>query len=380
MMLLEHDAKELLRARGVPVPSAMLVRRGDNSADITAPVVVKAQVPVGGRGKAGGIALCRTEEEARAALARILAMTIKGHPVRSCGLEAPVVFAHEAYLSFIIDPVAGGVRILMSASGGVHVEDESARANLLSAESAVDARAMTKAAISLAARLPDTIRVAVIDAAPQLADAFIALEGTLLEINPLFIAADGTWTIGDCKLVIDDNSLERNAALSELLTRHGDLYPEMVLKIEQGFDYVELDPNGDIGLVTTGAGLSMQLIDELTARGLNPFNFCDIRTGGFRGEPDRLIDVLQRIAAAPSIRAVLINFFAGSTDLAEIARLLLVSLDRVPQLTAPITARMIGNNYDQARAIIKAAGDPIDVEPDLERAIDLTVANVRGAA
>src|SRR5262245_28404820 len=136
MMLLEHDAKELLRVRGLPIPAATLVRRGDDAGAVAAPVVVKAQVPVGGRGKAGGIALCRTSDEARAALTRTLAMSIKGHPVRSCRLEAPVAFAHEAYLSFIVDPAAGGVRILMSASGGVDVEDEHARANLLSAESA----------------------------------------------------------------------------------------------------------------------------------------------------------------------------------------------------------------------------------------------------
>ena len=100
-----------------------------------------------------------------------------------------------------------------------------------------------------------------------------------------------------------------------------------------------LDPDGDIGLITTGAGLSMQLIDELVARGLSPFNFCDIRTGQFKGDPARLIQVMRWLAAGPNIHAVLINFFAGHTHLGEISRLLLQALDAVPELTAPITAR-----------------------------------------
>lgn len=375
MMLLEHDAKEILRARGLPVPQARLLRGAEAAgAKFATPVVVKAQVPVGGRGKTGGIALCHTEDEARAALARILGMTIKGHAVRACRLETPVAFEAEAYLSFIIDPAAGNVRIMMSASGGIDIESQ--QDALLTASADADVTSLTRAALELSRRLPDRVRAAVAAAAPMLADAFIALEATLLEINPLFITADG-WMIGDAKLVIDDGSLERNPTLTDLLARASDLYPEMALKLAQGFDYVELDAQGDIGLVTTGAGLSMQLIDELTARGLKPFNFCDIRTGGFRGEPDRLIDVLQRISAGPNIRAVLINFFAGSTDLAEISRLLLIALDRVPELKAPIVARMIGNNYDQARANIAAAGDPIRVETDLERAIDLASAHVR---
>ncbi|HVV32072.1 MAG TPA: ATP-grasp domain-containing protein [Vitreimonas sp.] len=379
MMLLEHDAKELLRARGLPVPQATLVRARDaHSASLSAPVVVKAQAPVGGRGKAGGIVLCQTEAEASTALARILGMQIKGHAVRACRLEAPVAYQSEAYLSFMVDPAHANVRVLMSASGGVEIESQ--QENLLATSAEANANAIAAAAAALAAPLPAKIGEALVAAATPLAEAFIALEATLLEINPLFVAADGAWTIGDAKLVLDDNAYERSAAFEELMARQADLYPEMAFKLAHGFDYVELDPQGDIGLITTGAGLSMQLVDELTARGLKPFNFCDIRTGGFRGEPDRLIDVLQRIAAGPNIRTALINFFAGSTDLAEIARLLLLALERVPAFNVPVVARMIGNNYDAARGIIADAGDPIRVEPDLEKAIALAIANAKGDA
>ncbi len=149
-------------------------------------------------------------------------------------------------------------------------------------------------------------------------------------------------------------------------------HPEAALKLAQGFDFVRLDPQGDIGLITTGAGLSMQLIDELAARGRSPFNFCDIRTGQFKGDPARLIQVMEWIAEGPNIRSVLINFFAGHSHLGEIARLLLQAIAAVPQLKAPITARFIGNGLEEARAIIAEAGNPIAT--DLERAIDLAIA------
>jgi succinyl-CoA synthetase beta subunit len=379
MMLLEHHAKQLLAARGLPVPDGSLVRADAvHAIALAAPIVVKAQVPVGGRGKAGGIAVCESQAEAEAALARILGMQIKGHTVRACRLEAPVAYRSEAYLCFMIDPAEANVRVLMSGQGGVDIESQPE--SLLRGASQAEASALKVEALALAARLPKAVAAAVAAAAAPLAEAFFALEATLLEINPLFVEADGAWTLGDCKLALDDNAYERNSALAALMARAGDLYPEMAFKLEHGFDYVELDPDGDIGLITTGAGLSMQLVDELAQRGMAAFNFCDIRTGGFRGEPDRLIDVFKRIAAGANVAVALINFFAGSTDLAEIARLVLIALERTPEFKAPIVARMIGNNYEAARAIIAAAGDPIQVEPDLEKAIALAIAHARGAS
>jgi succinyl-CoA synthetase beta subunit len=218
------------------------------------------------------------------------------------------------------------------------------------------------------------------EAAAALVPIFFDLEALLLEINPLFIRPDGTWFAGDAKLVIDDNAIERRPALSDLVRERADAYPELALKLAQGFDFVELDKDGEIGLVTTGAGLSMQLVDELVQRGHVPLNFCDIRTGGFRGDPARLILVLRWIASHKSVRAVLFNFFAGSTHLGELSKLLLVALEAVPELKVPLTARMIGNGLAEARAVIEAAGNPIVIETDLDRAVDLVIESIGGAA
>jgi succinyl-CoA synthetase beta subunit len=371
MMLLEHDAKALLAADGLPVPAGVLLRAGEASPTETG--VVKAQVPVGGRGKAGGIRLARDRAAMDEAIAALIGMTIKGHVVHAVRVEALVDFVAEAYLSLTLDAGAGAVTIMMSPHGGVEVEDEATRADLASETVALDAEAIAAAVARVAVRMPEPLRKPLAEAGAALIPAFFAHEALLIEVNPLFVRADGSWAIGDTKLAIDENALVRRPRLAAIIAGAPDLYREAALKLDQGFDYVELDGQGDIGLITTGAGLSMQLIDELVARGLSPFNFCDIRTGQFRGDPARLIQVMRWIAAGPNIRSVLINFFAGHTHLGEIARLLLQALEAVPELTAPITARFIGNGLDEALEIIAAAGNPIAIETDLERAIDLAV-------
>jgi succinyl-CoA synthetase beta subunit len=219
--------------------------------------------------------------------------------------------------------------------------------------------------------------VAFADIAPRLAEAFFSLEATLLEINPLFVQGDGSWIAGDAKLCIDDNALGRQPDLAAMIRSRADAYPEAAGKLETGFDFAVLDPDGDVGLVTTGAGLTMQLVDELTARGCRPFNFCDIRTGEFRGVPARLIRVFETMAAVPSIKTILINFFAGITHLGEVARLIVAALQAVPRLEVPITARLIGNGYDDAVAVLAAMPTPLTVEPDLERALDRAIAAMR---
>jgi len=147
------------------------------------------------------------------------------------------------------------------------------------------------------------------------------------------------------------------------------VYADACRKLTEGFDYVELDPEGEIGLVTTGAGLSMMLIDELTARGAKPLNFCDIRTGQMRGSPARLIRVLEWITARPSLKAVLVNIFAGITDLGEFAGLLAAAVTASPGLHVPVVARLVGRNAADAKRILAAALPDMLVTEDLAEAL-----------
>jgi succinyl-CoA synthetase beta subunit len=285
-----------------------------------------------------------------------------------------VSFAHEAYVSLSVDGEAARTRILLSPEGGVDVEANEGRTR--SALALPDQ--LADVAKGLCAELPSPIREALNDAVSRLADIFLQHEATLLEVNPLFVLADGSWVVGDIKLVIDDNAIVRQPAIQTLLEQHPNIYPESARKLVHGFDYVEVDAQGEIGLITTGAGLSMQLIDELKAQGRRPLNFCDIRSGQFRGDPARLIAVMQWIASRPSVKVVLVNIFAGITDLAEFTKLMVHAAGQVPELRVPIVARLIGRNLDEARQILGASGLAVTLEPDLDRAIGLVLATLDG--
>lgn len=378
MMLLEHDAKELLAADGVPVPMGVLATTADVEPPPALPIpwMVKVQIPVGGRGKAGGIRRAETAAELHQSLSELLGRTIKGQPVRACRIEQ-CVDGLECYFSVSLDATQGRLRVLLSSQGGVDVEAHVE--GVRSADVAYSEREAIEAAHRLAAAIASPERETIIRAAERLIAEFFAFEATLLEVNPLFIRPDGAWTVGDLKLVIDDNALVRQARLRDLIRRRAEAYPETVLKLDHGFDFVVVDPDAEIGLLTTGAGLSMQMLDELAERGHRAFNFCDIRTGELRGEPARLIHVFRWIAAGPNVRTVLINFFAGITHLGEVAKLLVDALKAVPELRVPVTARLIGNGYDEAVAVFAAAGNPLRVEPDLDRAIELALASITKA-
>jgi succinyl-CoA synthetase beta subunit len=371
MFLLEHDAKHLLATSGVPVPEGILLTAPLNDATLPAPGpwVVKAQVSVGGRGKAGGIALANTRDAVDTAVTRILGLEIKGRHVHSVRVEAQVKDAHESYLGFILDPGAGGVRVLFAPDGGVDIEDGGEA--LKSKIAAPDEASMIAATNALAADQPDALQTVITDAAARLVPAFLQHEAMMLEINPLFVLDDGGWVAGDAKMVIDENALFRQPEVSKFIDARDPVYWETQAKRDHGFDYVEIDPQGEIGLLTTGAGLSMMLVDELIGSGLKPFNFLDLRSGGLRGDPSRIIQVMNWMADGPNVGVVLVNIFAGITHLGEFTELLLRAFKETPRLQVPVVARLVGNGLEDARKIIEESGEPITLEPDLAKAIAL---------
>ena len=372
MYLLEHDAKELLAAHGVNIPPGVLVTRADQSGPVTpGPWIVKGQIAAGGRGKAGIVRKAATETDARALAAAMLGTVVKGKRVDSVRIEQQVADAHEAYIGFLVDAGAGGVRVIVSGHGGIDVE--ALPADAIRSET-VDARvdALCAGIERLVSGMSPVHSAALCSAGAKLAHFFIEREALLVEVNPLFVRADGSWIAGDAKVVSDDNALERQPALRALLFARRAAYPESALKLEHGFDYVVVDPEGEVGLLTTGAGLSMMLIDELRAAGMKPYNFLDIRTGGLRGETTRLVKVLQWLGEAPRVRVVLINIFAGITELGEFSKLLVEAIRQAPALKVPVVARLVGNGLPAARAVLEQAGIALHVD------LDAALIEVRG--
>jgi succinyl-CoA synthetase beta subunit len=369
MYLLEHDAKQLLATHGVPLPAGVLF---DNPAAPPTlppgPWVVKAQVAVGGRGKAGGIRKTAGAADTFAAAADILCTRIRDLPVRACRIEQQVSGATETYLSLMIDAAQAGVRVMLAPRGGVDIETLSAQPGLMrNALCDPEPSAVSACVRNLGNDLAEPLRSALAAAGNALAVPFFAHECLLLEINPLFVKPDGTWFAGDAKMITDDNALFRQPQLRALLASRAAAYPEAGRKHEHGCDYVVVDPDGEIGLLTTGAGLSMMLIDELRAVGLKPYNFLDVRTGGLRGDATRLVSVLDWIAEGSRVRVLLVNVFAGITDLGEFARLLTEAFARTPQLKVPIVARLVGTGLEAAREFLAARN--ITVVTDLGAAL-----------
>ena len=366
MYLLEHDAKELLAEHGIAVPAGRLIGRDDtiNRTELPpGPWVVKGQIAAGGRGEAGIIRKAATAQEVTDHSNAILGVTVRGRSVEAVRIEQAVTGAKEAYLGLMLD--AGGVRVILSAQGGVDVE-ALPREAIRTEVAAPDAAALAACIARLTATLDGPAGKALRDAGERLVRVFLECEALLIEINPLFVKPDGSWTAGDAKLVTDDGALERQPGLRALLERRAAAYPEAALKLKHGFDYVVVDPAGEIGLLTTGAGLSMMLIDELRAAGLKPYNFLDIRTGGLRGETKRLTQVLEWIGTGRSVKVLLVNIFAGITDLGEFSRLLVEALG-VSHLGKPVVARLVGTNFAAARETFAAAG--IALHTDLDKAL-----------
>ena len=359
VLLIEADGKALLAEQGVAVPEGVLVEEasiGDLPGE--GPWIVKAQVPVGGRGKAGGVVRCDTPQDVAAAVHRMLGARIKGHHVEACLIEQAAV-GNEHYLSVMIDAASYGLRVIYSAQGGVDIEQSgSAQGRLCPPHPGGVAEALAELGA------PERI----VGIGRMMADLLLQRELSLVEINPLFVSEDAV-VAGDAKVAVDLDALPRQPRIAALIEARPTIYADANRKLREGFDYVELDPEGEIGLVTTGAGLSMMLIDELAARGLKPLNFCDIRTGQMRGSPARLKRVLEWMTERPSLRAVLVNVFAGITDLSEFGALLAAGIEQSPQLRVPVVARLVGRNAAEARRILAERQPGVLVTEDLEEAL-----------
>jgi succinyl-CoA synthetase beta subunit len=378
MLLAEHDAKALLEHGGIPVPSGAIIDVGEPIETIdlpSGPWMVKAQVPAGRRGKAGGIEAADTIEGIRSFLDRLAGTSIAGHPVQFARIEQMVSFEQELYFSVGFDTVEGKVRVMVSTDGGVDVED-AAPDRVIARTFEPDSASVLAGLPNLLASLPSNLHERIDAAARALIEAFFSLDAVLLEINPLFLLPDGGWCAGDAKLIVDPNAFFRQKRTLSSIRLAPERYRDTVAKLDTGFDFMILNPEGEIGLLTTGAGLTMMTIDEAVQRGLRPYNFCDIRTGQIHDSPERLVNALDAIKAGAGVRRLLINIFAGITDLENFARRFVEAADIVDISKLRIVARLIGRNQDRAIEILNDSNLSIAVVDTLDAALSqLAAAN-----
>ena len=359
MDLLEYQGKQVFARHGVPVPSGRHAQTVDEAAaaadDIGYPCVIKAQVQIGGRGKAGGIKLAENRAQARDHAEAILGMDIRGLTVHELWVEAASQIASEYYASVVFDRSAKAPLVMLSTKGGMDIEevaesDPDAIARLhvdpllgfqefhgrrLAFEAGVDADVVRPVGAMLS----------------KLYELFVAEEATLVEVNPLIVTPERDVKALDAKVTLDDNALFRHPDNAELRDPSAEDPQERMAK-ERGLTFVKLD--GDIGILGNGAGLVMSTLDVVAQAGGSPANFLDAG-GGSKAEA--ITSAVEVILSNPNVKAVLFNIFGGITRCDEVARGLIEAFDQINP-DVPFVVRLDGTNDVEGRKLLAEAQLP----------------------
>jgi succinyl-CoA synthetase beta subunit len=368
MDLYEYQGKELFRRFGIPVSEGRVATSPEEAraaaAELGGRVVVKAQVLTGGRGKAGGIKLAATADEAEARARDILGLDIRGHVVRKLWIERASDIAHEYYLSLTFDRGKKSLLYMMTTEGGVDIEEVAAHRPEAIVRLHVDPlegyrpwqgrRLVFGAGISE----PDEQKQ-IVSFVERLHACFLGCDAMLCEINPLIVTPEGEVRALDAKVTVDDNALYRHPDIADM--RDLDAYPpEERAARERGVTYVKLD--GEVGVLGNGAGLTMSTVDLVTFAGGRPANFCDLGGGG---DAQGVVDALEVITADRQVRSILFNVFGGITRCDEVARGILQALERM-RIELPIVVRLQGTNAEEGRRLLsEAAADNLHVAPTM---------------
>ncbi len=353
MKLHEYQSKQLFAEFGVPIPKGDVATTPEEARHIAEelgePVVVKSQVLVGGRGKAGGIRYAESPNDAYQVASQILGMQIKGLTVKKVLVDQAADIQKEIYLGIVIDRSARRAVMMASAEGGVEIE-EVARENpeaiiRVSIDPFLGLRGYQANQIAMGIGLSREQLRAFGKIANGLYQAFQAHDASLAEINPLIVDSSGDLLAVDGKMLIDDNALFRHPDLAEMRDVDEETDSEQEARLT-GLSYVELD--GEIGCMVNGAGLAMTTMDLTKLFGGSPANFLDIGGGA---QADKVATALRLILADPNVKAVLFNIFGGITRCDEVARGILAALDEVKP-DVPMVARLVGTNEEEGRAIL----------------------------
>jgi succinyl-CoA synthetase beta subunit len=379
LKLHEYLSKRVFAQYGVPIPDGDVATTPEEARAIAeqlgGPVVVKSQVLVGGRGKAGGIKLADTPQEAEERAAHILSLEIKGLPVRKVLIDEAADIRQEIYLGIVIDRAAARPVMMASSEGGVEIE-EVARTNpeaikKVHIDPFIGLRNYQTLWMASGIGLDKALYRDFNRIAQGLYQAFIGSDASLAEINPLVVTGEGTLLAVDGKMVLDDNALFRHPDLAEKRAVSEETPAEREAR-QAGLSYVQLD--GEIGCMVNGAGLAMATMDITKHFGGSPANFLDIGGGA---QADRVATALRLILDDPNVKAVLFNIFGGITRCDEVATGILSALEAVePNL--PMVARLVGTNEEEGRQILQESDFDMITATTLAEAAQRAVAAAHG--
>jgi len=393
MDLVEFQGKQLFARHGVPVPppgeavrtvDAAVAAAGRILAGGASAAVVKAQVKVGGRGKAGGVKVVTSVDDARAAAEAILGLDIKGHVVHVLYIEPASDIAEEYYLSVLHDRVNKGDLIICSRQGGVDIEevnrtdpDAVVKRQVVPSERVDGLPRGIALEVVTQADLPVEVRESAADLLVALFAAYLAEDATLTEINPLIRTPDGRVLALDAKVSLDANAAFRHGDHAEWRIDgiDGDDPLEQRAR-EQGMQYVKLD--GDVGVMGNGAGLVMATLDVVAQNGGRAANFLDVGGGA---SADSMAASLRLVLSDPAVRSVFVNIFGGITRGEDVARGVLGALEQLGDFPQKLIVRLDGTNAEEGRRILAEAAHPsIIPAPTMQEAAVLAVAAARSAA
>jgi succinyl-CoA synthetase beta subunit len=379
--LYEYQGKQLFARFGIPVSDGRLATSPEEARaaadDLGGPVVVKAQVLTGGRGKAGGIKLADDPADAEAKARQILGLDIRGHIVRRLWIEKASDIAKEYYLSVTFDRGAKKVLYMLTTEGGVEIEQVAEENPDALARLHVDPlegfQPYQGRRLIYGAGIDDPNEQRQILAIIQkLYRCFVESDAMLCEINPLIVTPQGEVRALDSKFTVDDSALFRHPDIAEMRDVEA-ADPQERFAREKGVTYVKLD--GEVGILGNGAGLSMSTVDVVVTAGGRPANFCDLGGGG---DAQGVVDALEVITSDDQVRSIFFNIFGGITRGDEVARGILAALERM-QIDLPIVVRLDGTNAEEGRKLLADAAPPnLHVEPTMleaaQRAVELAAA------
>jgi len=350
----EYQAKDILARYGIPIQPGRVAFTPEEAEEIAreigGPVVIKAQVYVGGRGKAGGIQFGDTPEEARAAAAKVLGMNIKGLTVEKVLVVSKLDIKEEYYLGIILDRKSQAPIVMVSKAGGIDIEEVAATTPEKIIRQPIDMRwglrPFEAREILARAELPHQVIAKGGSILTALAEAFIESDASLAEINPLALTADGQVQAADATILIDDNGLFRQKEYASWSESEESNPLEFEAK-QEGLTYVKLD--GDIGIIGNGAGLVMTTLDMVARVGGKPANFLDIG-GGAKAEIMR--KALTFVARDPQVKGILVNIFGGITRGEEVAKGVIMAQADLPK-GMPIVVRLSGTGAEEGKELLK---------------------------